>query len=284
MKRLKVQLVFWLSLSGIALYLVVAGGGRNSKALQNKHSQCSNTSYGNGVVCVGGAGNGGDNTYLTTKSLTFSPSAGHAVIATAYTCADSHCQNVPTTTMTIGDNLHNPEPCFQKSPNSPFSLIETSAGTQKLQDYIWVCPSIPFGITCFTITCSVANSCSYMTFTVTEWTGLATSNVFDADGGGASSVQQSSLSISTSKPLSFTNDLMYTWFDNTADEEMTPGAPYKQVLQFFSGNLNSAIAVNTAGIQTTTASWTGNDDWYGVLAAIKTAASQPRKVSSHTSP
>jgi hypothetical protein len=108
-----------------------------------------------------------------------------------------------------------------------------------------------------------------MTFTVTEWTGLATSDVCDADGGGASSVKQSSVSILLPSRCRLPMHLMYAWFDNTADEAMTPGAPYKQVLQFYSGNLNSAITVNAAGIQTTTAYWTGNDDWYGVIVAIK---------------
>jgi hypothetical protein len=123
----------------------------------------------------------------------YSPTAGHAIIAAAYTCADSNCQNVATATMTIGDNTNNPEPCFQNSPGSPFALNETSAGTQKLQDYIWVCPTIPAGVTSFTITSSVAFSCFYPTITVTEWTGLAKSNVFDVDGGAASSAQESSL-------------------------------------------------------------------------------------------
>jgi hypothetical protein len=61
---------------------------------------------------------------------------------------------------------------------------------------------------------------------------------------------------------------------------MTPGPPYLQVLQVFSGNLNSALTISTAGVQTATASWTGNDDWYGAIAAIKTANSQ--LVSSST--
>lgn len=237
-------------------------------------SQCSHTNYGNGAICMQGTGQGGNTPNETYKTVPFSPAAGHGIIASAYTCADSLCQQVPATTMTIGDNLNNPETCFAASPHSPFSLIETSQGTQKLQEYIWVCPNIPSGITSFTITCSVPSSCSYMTLTVTEWTGLATSNVFDADGGGASSVQQTSLSISTSTRLSYVNDLMYTFFDNTGDERMTPGSPYLQALQFYSGNLNSAITVTTAGIQTATASWTGNDDWYGAIAAIKTAHSQ----------
>src|SRR5438093_4204513 len=58
----------------------------------------------------------------------------------------------------------------------------------------------------------------------------------------------------------FDNDLLYTWFDNTGDERMTRGVPYKEVLQFFRGNLNSGTTVNTAGGQTATAFWTGNDD------------------------
>jgi len=250
--RLLLQLIVLLGLSGVAV------------------CQCSNTSYGNGVVCIGGFGAGGDNANQTTKTVFYSPTAGHAIIAAAYTCADRNCQNVPTTTLSIGDNLHNPEPCFQKSPGSPFALNETSAGSQKLQDYIWVCPRIPSGVTSFTITCSLPFSCSYPTVTVTEWSGLATSDVFDVDGGAASSVQQSSLRVSTSAPTKFANDLVYAWFDNTQDEKMKPGKPYKTVLQFFRGNLNSGTTENTPGVQTATASWTGNDDWYAVVAAIKT--------------
>ena len=41
----------------------------------------------------------------------------------------------------------------------------------------------------------VSGASSYPTITVTEWTGLAKSNVFDVDGGAASSAQVSSLSI-----------------------------------------------------------------------------------------
>jgi hypothetical protein len=243
-------------------------------------SQCSNTSYGNGATCIKGAAGGGDIPNETSIDVPLSPIAGHGIIASAYTCADSLCQQVPATTMTISDNVNNPETCFVASPHSPFSLIETSSGTQKLQEYIWMCPNIPSGVTSFTMTCRVASSCSYMTLTVTEWTGLATSKVFDADGGGASTVQQTSLSISTSTGLSYINDLMYTFFDNTNDELMTPGSPYLQVLQVFSGNLNSALTINAAGVQTATASWTGSDDWYGAIAAIKTANSQ--LVSSST--
>ncbi len=67
---------------------------------------------------------------------------------------------------------------------------------------------------------------------------------------------------------------MYAWFDNTADEAMTPGArPINRCFSSILVTLNSAITVS--GGYTTTAYWTGNDDWYGVIVAIKTAASKP---------
>ena len=76
-----------------------------------------------------------------------------------------------------------------------------------------------------------------MTLTVTEWTGLATSDVFDADGAElVLSSSQARVFLLPSR-CRLPMHLMYAWFDNTADEAMTPGAPYKQVLQFYSGNL-----------------------------------------------
>src|SRR5712691_7667492 len=99
--RLLLQLIVLLGLSGVAV------------------CQCSNTSYGNGVFCIGGFGAGGGDANQTTKTVLYRPTAGHAIIAAAYACADSNCQNVPTTTMTISDNVNNPENCFEKSPGSP---------------------------------------------------------------------------------------------------------------------------------------------------------------------
>ncbi len=167
--------------------------------------------YGHGVTCIDGAGEGGNDVNMTTRTVAYRPRAGHAVIAAAYTCADKDCQNVPVTTLTIGDNLHDPEPCLVPSPHSPFALNETSSGTQKLQEYIWVCAGIPAGVTHFTAKCSAERGCTYITLTVTEWTGLATSDVFDADGGGASSVQETKATLSTSSPTHYTNELLYTF-------------------------------------------------------------------------
>jgi hypothetical protein len=50
-------------------------------------TQCSNAGYGNGVTCIKGDGIGGSTTNETTKVLTFSPTAGHAIIVQAPTPA-----------------------------------------------------------------------------------------------------------------------------------------------------------------------------------------------------
>jgi hypothetical protein len=236
---------------------------------------CSNADYGHGVICINGAGEGGNDINMTSRTVAYRPIAGHAVIAAAYTCADKDCQNVPVTTMTIGDNLHDPEPCLVASPHSPFALNETSSGTQKLQEYIWVCTNIPGAVTSFTATCSQPRACTYITLTVTEWTGLATADAIDADGGGASSVQETTARLSTSSPTRYTNELLYTFMDNTRDLTMTPVPPYRTALQFFPGNIDTAAVVETAGNQTSTATWAAHDDWYGAIVAIKSAASRP---------
>lgn len=241
--------------------------------------QCSNTSYGAGVVCVGSAGVGSPTENMSSNTVSYSPTAGHAILAAAYTCGlnatSNNCGLAPTTTLTISDNVHpSGETCFTASPHSPFALNETSTNKQQLQEYLWACPSIPSGVTSFTATCSAANSCSFITLVVTEWTGLATSNMFDVDGGGASAVQSTSLSVSTSAPTNYTYEIIYGFFDNTNDETMTPTSPAMDINQFYSGNLTAGYLAATTGVQTIATTWSPADDWYGAIAGIKTAESQ----------
>lgn len=241
--------------------------------------QCNNTSYGAGVVCVGSAGVGSGSENMSSNTVGYSPAAGHGILAAAYTCGlnaiSNNCGLVPATTLTISDNVHPAgETCFTASPHSPFTLRETSTNKQQLQEYIWACPSAPPGITSFTATCSVANSCSFITLVVTEWTGLASSNMFDVDGGGASAAQSTSLSVSTSSATHYTYELIYGFFDNTKDETMTPVSPAKDINQFYSGNYTAGYLAAGAGVQTISTKWSPADDWYGVVAGIKTAESQ----------
>jgi hypothetical protein len=252
----------------------VCGVAACHKSLPNNRESCSNTDYGHGVRCLGGAGAGGNNANVTSRTVSYMPAAGNAIIASAYTCGDAKCQDSPRTALTISDNVNDPELCFVPSPHSPFALTETSAGRQKLQEYIWICPVVPAGVRSFTVTCSAPGACSYITLTVTEWTGLATSAVFDVDGNGASSIMETTATLRTSSPTSNTNELIYTFLDNTADRTMHPKAPHRAALQFWPGNLNTAALIESPGPQSVTTTWEGKDDWYGVIAAVKSAASQ----------
>jgi hypothetical protein len=96
-----------------------------------------------------------------------------------------------------------------------------------------LCPNIPAGVTSLTATYGVPNACTYITLTVMEWTGLATTDVFDTDGGSASSVQDTKATLPTSAPTRYANELLYTFMDNTRDLTITPG-PYRYRAPVFS--------------------------------------------------
>lgn len=247
-------------------------------------SQCSYTSFGSGVVCVRAHGEGSPKANETSRTVELHTSAGNGVIVAAYQCWDALCATIGSTTLTVSDNVNNPEACFTKSPDSPFTLVETSAGAQRIQEYIWYCPHIPSGVTSFSVTCSAVRSCSYITVWVTEWTGLttdATVEAFDTDGGAASTIWGMEASVSTRTATRYTRDLVIACGDNTEDRTMNPGAPYLQVNQFFPGNMCMARTVTAAGnVQTATSRWSGDDDWYFVIAAIRSAGSVLEVVGS----
>jgi hypothetical protein len=243
------------------------------------YCQCNDTSYGAGVVCIGSAGVGSAAENMTSNTVGYSPMPGHAILAAAYTCGlnaiSNNCGLTPSTTLTLSDNIHpGGETCFKASPHSPFTLIEGTSRGQHLQEYLWACPNIPSGVTSFTAKCSVANSCSFIALVVSEWTGLASSNMFDVDGGGASALQSTSLTVSTSAATHYTYEIIYGFFDNTADEAMTPTSPAKNINQFYRGNLTAGYMAATPGVHVISTAWSPSDVWYGAIAAVKTVDSQ----------
>lgn len=251
--------------------------------------QCTNTSYGAGVTCIKGTGNQ-TRTGQTTVSVSFTPTAGHAVIATGYSCWDSTCKTTGTTTLSIGDNIHGTDACFVKSPHSPFTLVQTSTSKEHIQEYVWICPNIASGVNTLTMTCSQASKCNWMTLLVTEWTGLATSAPFDVDGSATSSVQGTTATVSTSGATTKTNELMLTFGDVTSDQWTCPVAPYKapeECCNTTGGNINTANTTgSTKGTQTAQITWANGvqclggtaighvTDWFEVITGIKSLLSQ----------
>jgi hypothetical protein len=232
---------------------------------------CKNTSYGNGVTCLSSA--------LTAGGVVhYTPPAGNpAVIVANYVCGPAGtCEDDPATTLTLRDNVSgsNPESCFKPSPSSPFIL---SFPPQIVQQSMWVCPRIPSGVDEFTVSCST--SCMYNTITISSWTGLAASNLWDVDGSATSGARgaQNHLSISTYSSTHSTNELLFAFADDANDNTMTPGAPYSIIQQggSFSGNPDFAALIAKPGVQTVTATWSAPDIWYGTIGAIRTAVSVP---------
>jgi hypothetical protein len=290
MKRLSPQLAFLLSLSAIAFYLV-ANGCRSEKILDKTTTktttQCNNTSLGNGVTCINSWGQASSGTNQTSLTITWPGTpitAGHAIVAIAYNCNSSTCNAYPSMTLSISDNINSPETCFIASPHSPFDL-GPGTNADHLQQYMWVCPSIPAGVTKFTITCSTASSCNYISPFIAEFTGLPSSgNLWDADGGNYTVGNSTTSTVSTSA-LSYKNDLMVAVLGITHDENPTPDAPYLMLNNnaggpwALPGNLMAGITVATAGVQTFTAHWTGADSYQVTLGAVKTLASTPASSS-----
>jgi len=269
------------------------------------HSQavpgpCNNTSYGAGVRCVSGAGNGsggvsgGARQAVNSWSVSYSPHCttscnGHAIILTAYFCWDgATCTAtgglVSMTVSTTGSfGTHDPEPCFVESPHSPFILsgfASPNTAPQTVEQAMWVCENVPSGTTSFTV--NTSSLVWFLAPSVTEWTGLATSgNPWDVDGGQIGRTLVSSLT-ATTPATNYTNELIYIYTDSSQDEVMTPNAPCSQVMQWWQGNFNEAYLAPDGGQPVScSAHWSGNaanpsglDGWYATIGAIKTAQSQ----------
>ena len=108
----------------------------------------------------------------TNAKVNYSPSPGSAIIAYATWCFNSSCNSsISGVTATIGDNINAMESCFFASPHSPF-ITDANGGAQGSGDfqqhYVWYCPSIPSGVTSFTVTPSNPNL-RYLQLNITEW-------------------------------------------------------------------------------------------------------------------
>lgn len=242
-------------------------------------SACSSTSFSNGWTCVGQASNttasGGSGFSL---AVTYSPTSGHAVIFSAFDCANSSCNAAQAGTLAIKDNINNPETCMTASPSSPFSL--ESSGSVYYQLETWACASIPGSVTSFTVTCS--GTCYYLTLYASEWTGMATSSVFDKDGSGVSASAGTTATVSTSTGTANANDLVYSLLINDGNEAMTVGSGYTgiSVNVTANGQTTEAKSVTSTGTQTATVTWTGNDTWVATINTIKSSTGS----SAHTMP
>jgi rhamnogalacturonyl hydrolase YesR len=228
-----------------------------------------------------------------TVTVKYSPSPGNGIIAWSTWCFTSSCNTSMTgITATIGDNINAKESCFVASPHSPF-ITDANGGAQGSGDfqqhYVWYCPSIPTGVTSFTVTPS-SSTLSYVQLNITEWRSgsLAAScspisacfeNV-DNLGEAGNTTGGTTATITTSGPTVNANDLLFAVTEvPCCNFTAIPGTGYTGITVAPSetpGMVSEAEAATATGSQTATTTWTGgNTPWFGVIVPIIGAGDDP---------
>jgi len=239
-------------------------------------AQCSSTGYGGGFTCVQSATIDGSAAINTvTASMGSSVTAGHAVVAMVWWCGNSSCSAAITNQhIQITDGAGSACWSTGASPNTPWDLTD-STGSRSFMG-AWVCPSSAGGAGSnnITATCYEAgHSCSYIDLHVSEWTGIASSSVFDVDAAAVSSSNGTTSTV-TSAATSHAADLVMSWAGALGNNEaLTAGSGYSKVSTSAVNFMTEGKSVSATGTQTATATWTGSDDWATFLIAVKSSAS-----------
>ncbi len=246
-------------------------------------------------------------TDIDTLTKTYSPTAGNGMLIHASWCGAPVCAGpfVTTITATISDNVNSPETCFHAAPNAPYELDNSSVPDYPM-GYAWYCPSIPAGVTSFTITTSGTGSTNttFLTMSGSEWQAgsIATTGYFESVDRGISSNNTPSLSalVSTSGATTNANDLIVSTIVLCGGtKDISAGSGFTALIINPSANpgfMTEAEAVNSTGVQTATATWTetaasgncqlgesgGLDTWYGFITPM-VANSSASPASQHGS-
>ena len=222
----------------------------------------------------------------TNVKVSYSPSPGSAIIAYATWCFNSSCNSsIADVTATIGDNINAMESCFFASPHSPF-ITDANGGAQGSGDfqqhYVWYCPSIPSGVTSFTVTPSNPNLRD-LQLNITEWNAgsLATScspisacfESVDNFGQAGNSTGGTTATITTDGPTVNANDLIFAVTSVPCCSFTASAGPgYTGITvapSITPGFVSEAKAAATTGIQTATTVWTGGStSWFGVIVPL----------------
>jgi hypothetical protein len=170
---------------------------------------------------------------------------------------------------------------------------------------VWYCPSIPAGVTSFTVTISGTGSTSaaYLTLEGSEWLAgsIATTGYFESVDQGITSnnTPSSSASVPTSATTTHANDLIVALVVTCgAQFDISPGAGFTGLTvnpSIDAGFMTEAMAVSSTGVKIATASWTGTtiignncqlgdtggglDTWYGIITPLMSGSLAPPPVS-----
>jgi len=236
----------------------------------------------------------------TTNTVNLAPYPGNGVEIFVQYCGDVNCTTAPTQTATISDNINNPETCFTVSPHSPYNMANPAVPDYE-RFYAWYCPSIPSGVTSFTVTTNVTSY--YLQLDVIEWESgtIASTSFFDpvdrliSSNPSGNAAPGSTATISTSGSTTSANELITASIQTCSGS--VPGIvgtgytgiivnpPYFQ--GYTNGHVTEAIQASSASVQTATTTWTytgsiydncalgyaaPNDTWFGVIVPLKSAS------------
>ncbi len=230
-----------------------------TQAAQHHGGGVGNFTYVNGKLCQGAG----------PLACSYSPTAGHGMVVGAYACGDGGACTASTaglTALTISDNVNSPETCFTAAPSSPVSVSD-SGGFHEIW-YWWVCPSIPSGVTSFTVTNS--DGSTFEAVWLSEWSGSSFTGVIDKDGTAVSGSSGTSASVSTTAATTNAQDVCVAMIDNDHEESQTIGGAWTAHFNDGTGNgvLQSTLTSST-GTQTATATWTESDSWFAEMVCVK---------------
>ena len=229
----------------------------------------------------------------TSVSVSLSPFAGNGVELFVSFCGAPCGAVPPAETLTISDNVNNPETCFTLSPHSPFSMAISAVPDYETL-YALYCPSIPSGVT--TLTASVSSAVDSLQLDAIEWKqgSIASSNYFEQVDNLTTSGATPGMTatIVTSGSTTNANDLVTALVVNCGLVTATTGTGYTGIIVnpgATAGHIVEAKGVSSTGTYNATMSWSSgtpfnncglgqpapNDTWFGVIVPLKSAGAAP---------
>lgn len=204
-------------------------------------------------------------------TTSYSPTAGHTVVIGSYACADTGACTASTTgvTLTISDNINNPETCFTAAPSSPVQVAD-SGGFKEVW-YWWVCPSIPAGVTYFITNSSTGGGSDFNPRWIVDFTCSGCTGAWDKDGTGHSSASGTTGTAPTTGATTNAKEFCVGMVDNDADESQSSfGGSWAQHYNDGTGNgVLQTLSTSGTGTQTVSATWTGSDSWFAEIGCVE---------------
>lgn len=229
-------------------------------------AQCSNTSYGNGFVCVQAAGNAlGGAGNVTTANFPVDTTVGNVVVFYLAVCADEACTTDNAPSITLSQDNAGSNVCTE-IPGGPFEVAQNQTQiSRSTKMTAYVCP----------ITTpnkdwnarATGGTPFYLSGYAAEWSGVATTGFYDkVTSGIAATGGETSASLTTTSTANAV-DLVVGML-GTSDDTISAGAGFLEVLKVSNYVQMEAKSVATQGAQTCT--WTNAaGSWQGMCITLK---------------